>query len=111
VDLQILRDPERRRGEIRLAPGGGAFFAELGVDVASARTARRRFAYACLDWTERRPHLGGSLGAAVCTMFLDRGWVKRDAGSRALFLTVSGRRALKRHFRMSVPPADQLQAA
>ncbi len=69
-----------------------------GVTMPTSSASRRRFACACLDWSERRPHLGGALGAAVLTCLLQRDWVRRDAGSRALQLTAGGKRALREHF-------------
>jgi hypothetical protein len=69
--------------------------AALGVDVAAARAARRIFAAPCLDFTERRPHLAGALGAALCRRALAQGWlVRRAEGQRALRLTDAGRDGL-----------------
>ena len=59
---------------------------------------RRRFAFACVDWSERRPHLGGALGAAVLQLALDRRWVVRELDSRALVLTTVGRREMFKQF-------------
>jgi DNA-binding transcriptional ArsR family regulator len=70
----------------------------LGVDVAAASATRRRFAFGCLDWSERRPHLGGALGAAFLDLALRREWVIRDLDSRALELTGRGRRDLAAKF-------------
>jgi DNA-binding transcriptional ArsR family regulator len=67
-------------------------FAQLGIDVAAARHARRRFASPCLDWSERRPHLGGAVGAALLTTSLERNWLVRDLDSRSLRLTRAGQR-------------------
>jgi DNA-binding transcriptional ArsR family regulator len=93
------------RGAIRLANGaftvtraGQRTFAELEVDVGQARAKRRSFARACTDWTERRPHLGGSLGAAVRDSFLLAGWVRRNAHDRSLLITDAGRTELERRF-------------
>ena len=58
--------------------------AALGIDLDAARGLRRRFAYACLDWSERRPHLAGALGAALLGVVLKRKWVTQDLDSRAL---------------------------
>lgn len=77
---------------------GAEGLARLGVDVDAARSQRRRFACACLDWSERRPHLAGALGAALLARALERGWVARDLDSRALALTRSGKRALRERF-------------
>lgn len=66
----------------------------LGVDVAGSRMLRRRFAFACLDWSERRSHLGGALGAAFLKAALKKRWVTQDPDSRVLCVTSFGRRDL-----------------
>jgi DNA-binding transcriptional ArsR family regulator len=71
---------------------GETHFAKLGIDVGAARRVRRRFACPCLDWSERRPHLGGAVGAALMTAALERGWLLRDLDSRSLRLTRAGQR-------------------
>jgi hypothetical protein len=71
-------------------------FESFGIDVGSLRAQRRRFACACLDWSERRPHLGGALGAAILKVALQRKWVDRDLDSRALSLTERGKNELQR---------------
>jgi hypothetical protein len=68
------------------------------VDLAAARAARRRFACACLDWSERRPHLAGALGGALLAGALRRGWVTRDLDSRVLGVTRKGRHAFRERF-------------
>lgn len=79
-----------------LLTGPGAELLDgLGVEVARARGARRAFARPCLDFTERRTHLAGALGAAICDRFLAQGWlVRRGAGQRGLRVTDGGRRVL-----------------
>ncbi|WP_084130916.1 helix-turn-helix domain-containing protein [Actinocatenispora sera] len=78
-----------------LTPAGVDLLTGLGVDVPAARSARRAFARPCLDFTERRSHLAGALGAAICARFLAQGWlVRRATGDRALRLTDGGRRTL-----------------
>ncbi len=67
--------------------------ARWGIDVAQQRTRRRRFACGCLDWSERRAHLGGALGAALLDSFCTHGWVERTARPRVLRVTVSGQQA------------------
>lgn len=81
--------------DYRLAGDGPAAFAEWGVDVEAARARRRRFACPCVDWSERRMHLAGSLGAALLEALRTRGWVTPDLDSRALALTPRGHRALQ----------------
>jgi hypothetical protein len=60
--------------------------------------SRRRFAYACLDWSERRPHLGGALGAALLHLALTRKWLARELDSRALAITRLGHREFQTRF-------------
>ncbi len=78
----------------RLTPDGERWLANLGVDVARARRLRRAFARACLDWTERRPHLAGALGSALLARLLDLGWLERIDGERAVELTPLGQAGL-----------------
>lgn len=73
-----------------LTDAGHAALSERGLDVAGL-TGRRPLVRSCLDWTQRRPHLAGALGAAVATRALEAGWVTRRPGSRALRLTPAGR--------------------
>jgi len=70
----------------------------LGIDVEAARALRRRFACACLDWSERRPHIGGAMGAALLTLALKRRWVLQELDSRALTVTDLGRREMRNRF-------------
>jgi DNA-binding transcriptional ArsR family regulator len=81
-----------------LTPSGTKAFEALGVDIEALRTLRRRFAYACVDWSERRPHLGGALGAALLEVALKRKWVLQDRDSRALAVTTVGRRDMLTRF-------------
>lgn len=74
----------------------------LGIDLETIRKLRRRFAYACLDWSERRPHLGGALGAAILEVALKRKWVVQDLDSRALAITALGRREMLARFGLQV---------
>jgi DNA-binding transcriptional ArsR family regulator len=76
-----------------LGPTAADVFAAIGV-TPPART-RRAYAIRCLDWSERRPHLAGALGAAVAEAMLGRGWVARVKGSRALLVTDAGRAGLR----------------
>lgn len=77
---------------------GSKAFGSLGMDIAAIQALRRRFAPACLDWSERRPHIGGALGAALLTLALERKWLAKELDSRALLVTTLGRRELQVHF-------------
>ncbi|RTF72030.1 transcriptional regulator, partial [Serratia marcescens] len=61
-----------------------------------------RFACGCLDWSERRSHLGGALGAALLAAFIQRGWIVRRLDSRELQLPPAGKKALAAHFDLTV---------
>lgn len=80
---------------VELSSAGETLFGDLGIDVAALRHLKRRFAFACVDWTERRPHLGGALGAALGATALARGWVVRQPETRAVIVTDAGWRGLR----------------
>jgi len=74
---------------------GLEWFDALGIDLAAVRPGSRRpMARSCLDWTERRPHLAGRAGAALCTYALEQGWCERIGSQRALRITGKGRETM-----------------
>ena len=75
---------------------GTRWLGSLGIDLEAIAASRRSFARACLDWSERRPHLAGALGAAVADVFFARKWIRRLPGGRAVALTTDGRAWLAR---------------
>ncbi|CAN7666770.1 MULTISPECIES: ArsR/SmtB family transcription factor [unclassified Variovorax] len=85
-------------GAYELTAEGAVALESLGLDIESARSSRRRFACACLDWSERRPHLGGALGAAWLQLSLRRGWVRQELDGRALALTPKAKREMPELF-------------
>jgi DNA-binding transcriptional ArsR family regulator len=95
-----------QRGFIELSDEAGAvtesgiaFLDEFGVDVAArSRPAKRVFCRPCLDWSERRPHIGGTLGAALAARCFALGWIERIRESRAVTVTASGRRGFTERF-------------
>jgi DNA-binding transcriptional ArsR family regulator len=99
VALGWLRAGRAGSGEAYdLTPQGTRAFEALGIDIEGTRKLRRRFASACLDWSERRPHVGGALGAALLNVALGRKWVVQELDSRALRITRIGRDELLRRF-------------
>jgi DNA-binding transcriptional ArsR family regulator len=95
VQRGVLRLGDRA---FELTRPGAQWLARIGVDVNAATAVRRRFAYACLDWSERQDHLGGALGAALADRFVSAGWVKRAGDSRAVIVTPAGEGALSEYF-------------
>jgi DNA-binding transcriptional ArsR family regulator len=85
-----------------LTSNGTKAFEALGIDIQATRMLRRRFACACLDWSERRPHVGGALGTAFLRVALKREWVVQDLDSRALGVTSLGRREMLTRFGLHV---------
>lgn len=77
---------------------GKTFFAALDIDVDELHEERRTFARQCIDWTERRPHVAGALGASLLERFLERRWLVRNSRDRALSLTPTGRTEFARQF-------------
>jgi DNA-binding transcriptional ArsR family regulator len=92
LDAALLR----RDGEkLCITEAGREFFAARGVDVASLEKARRPLCRTCLDWSERRHHLGGGLGATIFTAVEKRGWVIRDKGTRILRFAKRGEERIR----------------
>lgn len=89
-------------GGYHLSAAGTSGMEALGLEVEPVLNARRRFACACLDWSERKPHLGGALGAALLDLMVRKRWVERDLDSRALGITADGKRQFRRTFGLDV---------
>ncbi len=94
----ISAGPKDNHRAYDVSQDGAKGFEALGIDICAVRMLRRRFAFACLDWSERRPHLGGALGAAFLKVVLRRRWVIQDLDSRALGVTRLGRREMLARF-------------
>ncbi|HEX8005487.1 MAG TPA: winged helix-turn-helix domain-containing protein [Trebonia sp.] len=77
--------------------------AGIGIDLPSCRRARRHFARPCLDWSERRPHLAGALGAAIASALLDREWLRRAGAGRGVEVTDKGQHGLYGTFGIDTP--------
>ena len=83
--------------ELVLTDKGRAFFGEFGIDLARLEKGRRPVCRACLDWSERRSHLGGALGTEILFRMLEKGWARRDAG-RVVTFTHEGLGAFRATF-------------
>lgn len=81
--------------DFALTPSGVALLTgPLAIDPAALRTTRRPLARPCLDWTERRTHLGGAAGALLCRRLRELGWIQRVGTGRAVRLTAAGESGL-----------------
>lgn len=112
-----LADALCARGHLALTADGGevtaaglAFFDDFGIDVPDLQRQRRAFCKPCLDWSERRPHVAGAVGAALTRRVFDLGWVKRVRDTRALAITPLGERGLRDVFGVSLSDRHQLGA-
>jgi DNA-binding transcriptional ArsR family regulator len=84
---------------LRPTEAGHARFRAIGVDTHQG-TGKRPMCRACFDWSERKSHLGGWLGSQLLMVFLNKGWLRRETGSRALLVTPKGRLELARFMGM-----------
>lgn len=97
--LRTLKSPG---DAVELGPRGRAVFARLGLQVDDILPGRGSYAFACRDWTEHKPHLGGRLGAALWARMIELGWVERKPGTRVVLVTPLGRKELKARFDVRV---------
>lgn len=93
--LQHQRIIQATNDAYELTDRGQARLEDLGLDIAALRRRRRAFARPCLDWTERRPHLAGALGAGLANRLLELHWLHRVPGTRALRVTDTGRKGFR----------------
>lgn len=100
--LRWVRASAAAPNALELLHEGESGLAALGVDVNAAREARRRFAYGCLDWSERRMHLAGALGSQLLEAFAAHDWVRPELDSRALTITARGRRELSQRLQIEI---------
>ena len=89
-----------------LTPKGIAWLEAWEIDIEPLKKKRRKFAYACLDWSERRFHIAGSLGAVITDLFFEKTWVKRLPHTRALTITPLGKATLKQDFAITIKDED-----
>jgi DNA-binding transcriptional ArsR family regulator len=111
-----LADGLCTHGHVVLSEDGGEvtetgviFLSRFGLDFDALRRRRRVYCRPCLDWTERRPHLAGAVGAGLAARCFDLGWVKRRRDSRALTITELGRDGFRDSFGFIVPEDERGQ--
>ena len=98
--LEQRRFVRRAAGELVLTRAGKQFFAETGTDVENLAEQRRRLAHTCLDWSVRRHHLSGAVGAALLNRCYELGWARRAKNSRVVTFSLTGERAFRQCFRL-----------
>lgn len=109
-----LADALAERGLVQLDDDGGMvtaegsrFFADFGIDLQAASRAKRVFCRPCLDWSERRWHLGGAVGAALARQCFDLDWIARVRDSRAVAITAAGRTGFAETFGLNLDAVGQ----
>jgi DNA-binding transcriptional ArsR family regulator len=98
LDALLRRRLLRNGAGIEITGTGRRFFAEFGVDLELAAKSRRPLCRPCLDWSVRRDHLAGALGAALLERCFELGWASRARGSRVVNLSPRGEAALREKF-------------
>jgi hypothetical protein len=83
------------------------FASDAGIDVEPLRSCREKrptrvLCRSCLDWSERRPHIAGAIGAALCTLSFTQNWIRRLDGTRAVVVTPKGHRIFREQFRVEL---------
>jgi hypothetical protein len=86
-----------------ITPAGAEFFLGFGLGLGKRAGLRRPFCRPCLDWSERRPHLAGALGAALAARCFELDWISRGRDTRAVLVTPSGRRGFSETFGIDPP--------
>ena len=88
--------------DFKVTSNGRDRFEQFGIDCSELEGSRRLFARRCIDWSERKPHIGGVLGAALASHFMKIDWIRRSTGSRVVFLTNEGRRSFMKIFEVDL---------
>jgi DNA-binding transcriptional ArsR family regulator len=101
IGRRLIRAGDDKR--VTVTRNGRVWFSDFGIDVDALRPGRYGVARACLDWTERRHHLAGSLGTSLLVRLVDLRWLRREPASRTVRITPSGRHELERRLGIVLP--------
>ncbi len=91
-----------RPNEFKVGRSGEEWFDGNGIDVHELRRMKRKFACPCLEWSERRNHIGGALGSAVLNLLLRNDWIRRRENSREIIITTKGKIELRDKFNVEL---------
>lgn len=95
IQKGFIKDHPDQLKEFLVTPAGAGWFTDIGISIEQLETAKRPLALKCIDWTEKRPHLAGGLGAELLQYFLKEGWFRRISQKRSLLITAKGEAELK----------------
>ncbi|WP_088069057.1 ArsR/SmtB family transcription factor [Gottfriedia luciferensis] len=90
------------KNEFIVTEHGERFFTDFQIDLEKIKKKRRSFSHKCLDWSERRYHIGGALGNALLERFLELNWIQRMPKTRAIKITFEGRKGFKDIFSFDI---------
>lgn len=79
----------------RVTSSGEEWFKSIGIDINELKAQKRSFAHQCLDWSERKHHMAGALGAAILQFMLDNDWIRKKQHSREVIVTPKGKQEMK----------------
>lgn len=99
LDIGIIIRAEE---QFSITKTGEQWFGNLGIDINVLRNKKRKFAFPCLDWSERKFHIGGALGAGLLNFMLENDWIRRVQYSRAIIITRQGRTELKKNLNLEI---------
>jgi DNA-binding transcriptional ArsR family regulator len=102
LDAMVAGGLVRTSDEVAITRRGRSWLTGLGGELVTPPSSRRPLARTCIDWTERRPHLAGTAGAALLTLMIEQDWVRRRPGARALTVTDVGRDRLRGELALDV---------
>ncbi|MDR7208882.1 winged helix-turn-helix domain-containing protein [Flavobacterium piscis] len=91
-----------RNNTFEISRKGEKWFSDFGIDLKEAQKQKRMFLKPCLDWSERRNHIAGSIGTLLFHKMLDEDWIRRTTNSRAITITGKGEKELLRYFKIVV---------
>ncbi|AXT61160.1 transcriptional regulator [Aquimarina sp. AD10] len=88
--------------DYKVTNSGKKWFNSLGIDIDAIKQKKRSFAFQCLDWSERKHHIAGALGASILETMIEKDWIRKKANSRELTMTSTGKKELKNRLNIDV---------